>query len=85
MVIIWRGLGFLVLVVVIAIMLIMTGMVVGVYTTSMNSDRIRSGARQVQSSMMGAHDRAIHAHAPRGIRLQLANPYHLGDFLRIKS
>lgn len=71
-----RGFTLVELLVVVAIMLIMTGLVVGVFRTTMDSDRVRSAARQVQSAVMGARDRAIHARAvgpassaPRGLRL----------------
>lgn len=73
-----QGFTLVELLVVVSIMLIMTGLVVGIYTTATNSDRIRSAARQMQSAMMGAHDRAIHAKQARGIRLNIdgSDPNH---------
>jgi prepilin-type N-terminal cleavage/methylation domain-containing protein len=66
------------LLVVIAILLILAGMTLAVFNTVTSSDRIRSGARQLQSGLMGARDRALFAQKvsaaqgdslSRGIRL----------------
>jgi prepilin-type N-terminal cleavage/methylation domain-containing protein len=66
------------LLVVIAILLILAGMTLAVFNTVNSSDRIRSGARQLQSGLMGARDRALFAQKvsaaqgdslSRGIRL----------------
>ena len=66
-----RAFTLIELLVVVAIMLMLTGLVVGLYRSSMNNDRIRSSARQVQSTIAGARDRAIHARKPRGVRFLL--------------
>jgi prepilin-type N-terminal cleavage/methylation domain-containing protein len=65
------------LLVVIAILLILAGMTLAVFNTVTASDRIRSGARQVQSGLLGARDRSLFAQKTavagstleRGIRL----------------
>jgi prepilin-type N-terminal cleavage/methylation domain-containing protein len=66
------------LLVVIAILLILAGMTLAVFNTVTSSDRIRSGARQLQSALLGAKDRALFAQKvsaaqgdslSRGIRL----------------
>ncbi|MDB5387727.1 MAG: Verru Chthon cassette protein [Planctomycetaceae bacterium] len=59
-----------------AILLIMTTLTVAVYSTTASADRIRSSARQVQSAIGGAKDRAIKAATvnsavTRGVRLLL--------------
>ena len=56
------------LLVVISIILLLTVMTIGVINIS-TSERVRSGARQVQSVVEGARDRAIYAQQPRGVRL----------------
>lgn len=62
------------LLVAIGILLILTTMSVAVYTSGANADRIRTSARQVQSSLNGARDRELKAArtskvASRGLRL----------------
>ncbi len=57
--------------VVITIMLVMMGVTVAVINVSVEGERIRSGARQVQSYLAGARDRATFAGRPCGVRFFL--------------
>lgn len=61
------------LLVVITIMAIIVTMTVTAVNFTLNEERVRGGARQVQSYLEGARDRAIYADAQRGVRFQL-NP-----------
>lgn len=61
------------LLVVVSILLIMTTITVATMNSFTNTERIRSSARQVQSSLMGARDRAIRFQEPFGVRF-LVNP-----------
>ena len=54
-----RGFTLTELLVVIAILLILAGISITAFNTTTSSDRIRSGARQLQSALLGARDRAI--------------------------
>ena len=56
-----RGFTLVELLVVVAIVLIMAGLTLAVWTSTASADRIRSAARQVQSAILGARDRAIYA------------------------
>ena len=55
----------------IAIMLIIVSMTVIVVDFTLESERVRGAARQMQSYLEGARDRAIFANEPRGVRLLL--------------
>lgn len=57
------------LLVVVALMLILITITVVSIDYGFTSERIRSGARQLQSALEGARDRAIFAKEPRGLRL----------------
>ncbi len=57
--------------VVITIMLVMMGVTVAVINVSVDGERVRSGASQIQSYLAGARDRAAFAGRPCGIRLFL--------------
>lgn len=59
------------LLVVIAILILLTAITVSVVNFSMTSERIRAAARQMQSYLEGARDRAIYAKEPRGVRYLL--------------
>ena len=61
------------LLIVVSILLIMTTITVATMNSFQNTERIRSSARQVQSSLMGARDRAIRYQEPFGVRF-LVNP-----------
>lgn len=57
------------LLVVIGIILILAAMTIGAINLSVTTERVRSGARQIQSLIEGARDRAIYAGEARGIRI----------------
>jgi len=63
-----RGFTLVELLVAIVIMLIVTTMTITTVNMSLDRDRIRSSARQVQSYIVGARNRAIFAREPRGVR-----------------
>ena len=64
-----RGFTLIELLVAMSIFLILTTMTIVMVNVSMDSERIGSAARQVQSFVLGAKDRASHAGEPRGVRL----------------
>lgn len=64
-----RGFTLIELLVVIVILAILAGLTLAVFNTTAGGDRIRGGARQLQSAVLGARDRAAQARAPRGVRL----------------
>jgi len=66
-----RGFTLIELLVVASVVLLLTVMVVSVFNAGQGTERVRAAARQIQSSLAGARDRAIHAREPRGIRLIL--------------
>ena len=55
------------------IMLILAALTMRLLNATLDSDRLRSGAREVQSLLSGARDRAIYAAQPRGVRF-IADP-----------
>ena len=57
----------------ITILVILTTITITTVNVSMDADRIRTGARQIQSYLEGARDRAIYAQQPRGVRMILDN------------
>lgn len=59
------------LLVVIGIILLLAVMTLYAVRLSVNNDKVRGAARQVQSALAGARDRAIHAREPRGVRFIL--------------
>lgn len=59
------------LLVVVAIILILASITLATVNFSINADRVRSGARQIQSYLMGARDKAIYANELRGVRFLL--------------
>lgn len=56
------------LLVVVTVMLLLISMTVMAIDFTFNAERVRSAARQVQSALEGARDRAIFAKEPRGLR-----------------
>ncbi|MBM82054.1 MAG: hypothetical protein CMJ78_15900 [Planctomycetaceae bacterium] len=66
-----RGFTLVEMLVAITILVILVTITVTTVNVSMDADRIRSGARQIQSYLEGARDRAIYAKQPRGVRLLL--------------
>lgn len=65
------GFTLIEMLIVIAILIILMTLVISVFTSNQGTDRMRAAARQLQSSILGARDRAIHAKANRGVRLIL--------------
>ena len=65
----YKGFTLVELLVVVALMLILITITVVSIDYGFNSERVRSGARQLQSALEGARDRAIFAKEPRGLRL----------------
>jgi prepilin-type N-terminal cleavage/methylation domain-containing protein len=64
-----RGFTLVELLVSMTIILILAGMTMAALSVSANGDRIPGAARQTQSMILGARDRAIYAGEPRGVRL----------------
>jgi prepilin-type N-terminal cleavage/methylation domain-containing protein len=62
------------LLVVVAVLLILIVMTVTAIDFAFTSERVRAGARQIQSALEGARDRAIFAKEPRGLRLLVEQP-----------
>lgn len=81
------GFTLIELLVAMSIFLILTTMTIVMVNISMDSERIGSAARQVQSYVLGARDRAIHAGEPRGVRFLLDpnNPNTVNAMLYIGS
>jgi len=63
-----RGFTLVELLVVVGIMVLLASITAMTISLTINGDKVRSGARQVQSYLEGARDRAIYAKAPRGVR-----------------
>lgn len=66
-----RGFTLIEMLVVVGIMLLLTTLVVMLWNSNAESERVRGGARQLQSSFLALRDRAFHAKAPRGFRLRV--------------
>lgn len=64
-----RGFTLVELLVVVSILLVITAMVVVLYSGSYNSERVRGSARQIQSIILGAQSRTVLRKIPTGIRL----------------
>ncbi len=65
------GFTLIELLIVVAILLLLTTFTIISVDLTFESERVRAGARQVQSLLEGARDRAIRARAPRGVRFLL--------------
>lgn len=54
---------------------------------TVNNDAVRGAARQIQSTMAGARDRAIYAKAPRGVRFLLdpTNPRTVSSMVYVQQ
>lgn len=63
-----RGFTLIELLVAVTVLLILATMTFTMVNVSLKGDPIRTGARQIQSYMEGARDRAIHARDLRGVR-----------------
>lgn len=59
------------LMMVIGLVLLIAVMTASAINLSISGDKVRGGARQVQSYLAGARDRAIYSKAPRGVRFLL--------------
>jgi prepilin-type N-terminal cleavage/methylation domain-containing protein len=59
------------LLVVVSILLLLAAMTATAINLTVSGDKVRAGARQVQSYLAGARDRAIYSKAPRGVRFLL--------------
>lgn len=59
------------LMVVIGIILLIAVMTASAINLTISGDKVRGGARQVQSFLAGARDRAIYSKSPRGVRFLL--------------
>ncbi len=62
------GFTLLELLIAVSILLILLAITATAIRVNNNADRVRGGARTLQSYMLGAKDRAIYAKAPRGVR-----------------
>lgn len=65
------GLTLIELLIVVTIFLVLTTFTVVAVDFTFEAERVSSGARQVQSLLEGARDRAIRAREPRGVRFLL--------------
>ena len=65
------GFTMIELLIVVAILLLLTTFTIISVDMTFESERVRAGARQVQSLLEGARDRAIRAREPRGVRFLL--------------
>jgi len=70
-----------------SIILILATLTMRLLNATLDSDRVRSGAREVQSLLAGARDRAIYAGQPRGVRFiaDPTNPSTVRSFVFIGS
>jgi prepilin-type N-terminal cleavage/methylation domain-containing protein len=66
-----RGFTLVELLIVVSVLLILAVMVASAINVTISGDKVRAGARQVQSYLAGARDRAIYAREPRGVRFLL--------------
>ena len=80
-----RGFTLIELMVVVGIMILLASMTAATISLTVNGDKVRAGARQVQSYLAGARDRAIYAKAPRGVRFLLdpTNPRTVSSMVYI--
>lgn len=62
------GFTLLELLIAVSILLILLAITATAIRVNNNADRVRGGARTLQSYMLGAKDRAIYAKEPRGVR-----------------
>lgn len=62
------GFTLLELLIAVSIMLILLAITASAIKVTSDADRVRGAARQIQSYLLGARDRAIYAKAPRGVR-----------------
>lgn len=65
------GFTLIELLVVVMIMLVLAAVTVSAINITIDGDKVRAGARQVQSYLEGARSRAVAAREPRGVRFLL--------------
>jgi len=82
-----RSAGFTLveLLVAMSILLILATITLRLVNTSLDSDRMKAGSRELQSYLAGARDRAIYAGQPRGVRFKSDenDPYSVRSFVYI--
>ncbi|MBI1349194.1 prepilin-type N-terminal cleavage/methylation domain-containing protein [bacterium] len=82
-----RGFTLIELLVAVSILLLLTVITLLSVNFALTSDRVKGGARQVQSYLAGARDRAIYSRQPYGVRLLLDpnNPHQATGMIYIGS
>ena len=63
-----RGFSLVEMLVVITVILVLLGVSLAVMNVSLEGERVRSGARHIQSYLAGARDRAAYSNRPCGVR-----------------
>ena len=63
-----HGFSLVEMLVVITVILVLLGVSLAVMNVSLEGERVRSGARQIQSYLAGARDRAAYSNRPCGVR-----------------
>ena len=59
--------------VVITVLLVLAGVTVTSINVALEGERVRSSARQLQSYLLGARDRAAYSQLPRGVRFEIGD------------
>jgi prepilin-type N-terminal cleavage/methylation domain-containing protein len=79
------GFTLIELLVAVSIILVLAVITIRLVNTSLDSDRLKTGSREVQSYLAGARDRAIYASNPRGVRFipDPNDPYSIRSFVYI--
>jgi prepilin-type N-terminal cleavage/methylation domain-containing protein len=79
------GFTLIELLVAMSILLILATITIRLVNTTLDSDRMKSGSRELQSYLAGARDRAIYAGQPRGVRFipDQTDPYTVRSFVYI--
>jgi prepilin-type N-terminal cleavage/methylation domain-containing protein len=79
------GFTLIELLVAVSILLVLAVITIRLVNTSLDSDRLKTGSREVQSYLAGARDRAIYAGQPRGVRFipDSNDPYSIRSFVYI--
>jgi prepilin-type N-terminal cleavage/methylation domain-containing protein len=82
-----RGFTLLELLVSMGILLILATLTMRLLNATLDSDRLKTGARELQSLLAGARDRAIYATQPRGVRFiaDPTNPSAIRSFVFVGS
>jgi prepilin-type N-terminal cleavage/methylation domain-containing protein len=79
------GFTLIELLVALSILLILATITIRLVNTTLDSDRLKAGSRELQSYLAGARDRAIYAGQPRGVRFipDATDPYNVRSFVYI--